>query len=369
MKQVLGRLARARPLGALIEARDGARNNFDLIRLIAAILVLVSHGFELSGGGTPEPFSVWTAGQATGGALAVCAFFFISGFLVTRSLERSRSLTAFAVARIMRIFPGLAVVVILCALVLGPLTTTLDLGSYFGHRGFSDYFRNILLQMNFTLPGVFTGNAVQAVNGSLWTLRFEVVMYLALPLVLWAALAASRHILPAGFLVLFCVHNFWITTPADGAIAFYYLHLGLFFLAGIIAYAYRDAIRLNTSLALVCLAIVIASAVLGGLFTARLIPGNYFLLWLAYAAPKIPDPITPHGDLSYGVYIYAFPMQQWAAHNFAIGRSWEGNIALALPLTVLCAALSWRFVEAPAMRARGPVVAMLADWGKRLRPA
>ena len=365
----LRRLIRARPLAELIESRDGARNNFDLIRLIAATLVLISHAFTLSGSATPEPLSAWTHGQATFGALALCMFFFISGFLVTRSLERRRSLVAFATARIMRIFPGLAVVVMLSALLLGPLTTSLDLATYFGHRAFSDYFRNILLQMNYTLPGVFTHNAMQAVNGSLWTLRFEVVMYMALPLALWIALFLSRRLLLLGFAALLCAHQFWITSLADGFFSFYYVYLGLFFLAGIIAYVYRDAIRLSAPLALACLAALIAGACFGGFFTARLLAGSYLLLWLAYAAPKIHDPITPFGDLSYGVYIYAFPVQQWVAHSFADGRSWDGNIALALPLTYLCAALSWFFVEAPAMRAREPVAALLLGWRKRIRPA
>ncbi|WP_088345492.1 MULTISPECIES: acyltransferase [Rhodomicrobium] len=359
-------LTRATPLRRLIDTRDGANNNFDLIRLIAASLVLISHAFPLSGTATPEPLSAWTGGQATFGGVAVCIFFFISGFLVSRSLERRRSLIAFATARIMRIFPGLAVVIALSALVLGPLTTSLDLTTYFAHRGFSGYFRNMLLQMHYTLPGVFTNNAMQGVNGSLWTLSFEVVMYTALPLVLWVGLFVSRGLLLAGFLALVCAQQFWIKTPADGLSAYYYIHLGQFFLAGIIAYVYRDAIRINTPAALICLGAVIASASLGGFCATRLIAGSYFLLWLAYDAPKIPDPITPFGDLSYGVYIYAFPMQQWMAHSFAAGRTWDGNIALALPLTLLCAALSWQFVEAPAMRARGSIAALLI--GRRKRP-
>ena len=147
--------------------------------------MLVSHAFPLSGDKSmAEPLGLLTRGQDTFGGLAVCTFFFISGFLVTRSLTKSRSLVVFAVARGLRILPGLAVVTILAALVLGPLVTTLSLAEYFVNPRVASYFRNIQLDMHYNLPGVFTHNAMQAVNGSLWTLKFEIMMYIALPVVL-----------------------------------------------------------------------------------------------------------------------------------------------------------------------------------------
>jgi peptidoglycan/LPS O-acetylase OafA/YrhL len=355
-------------LGRLVEERDGARNNFDLIRLVAATLVLVSHAFPLSGDKSMgEPLRLWTNGQETFGGLAVCAFFFISGFLVTRSLTRSRSLITFTIARALRILPGLAVVVILAALVLGPLTTTLSLGDYFAHSGFAAYFRNIRLDMHYNLPGVFSRNALQAVNGSLWTLSFEVVMYMALPFVLWVAAFSSRLILPLFLLALIGAHQFELVSPASSIHYYYYVHLGQFFLAGVIAYMYRDVIKLSTPIALVCLCIVIASAVSGGFLLSRVIAGSYLLLWLAYVAPKAPEILTRHGDLSYGIYIYAFPAQQLVAETFAWGKAWQGNIALSLPLTFLLAYFSWRFVEAPSLSARGAVIAALLPWQTRIR--
>jgi peptidoglycan/LPS O-acetylase OafA/YrhL len=356
-------------LERLVEERDGALNNFDLIRLVAATLVLVSHAFPLSGDKrvVAEPLSLWTNGQDTFGGLAVCAFFFISGFLVTRSLMRSKSLVVFTVARALRIFPGLAVVVMLVALVLGPLTTSLSLGDYFAHPGFSDYFRNIQLDMHYNLPGVFSQNHLQAVNGSLWTLKFEVVMYAALPFVLWAAAQASRLILPVLLLAFIGAHKLGLVDPAKSIHYFYYVYLGQFFLAGIIAYMYRDVIRLSAPLAIACFCIVLAGAAFGGFFLTRVIAGSYLLLWLAYGAPKAPDIFTRHGDLSYGIYIYAFPVQQFVAESFDWGKTWQGNIALALPLTFLLAYFSWRFVEAPSLRARGAVIGALLPWQAKMR--
>jgi peptidoglycan/LPS O-acetylase OafA/YrhL len=140
--------------------------------------------------------------------------------------------------------------------------------------------------------------------------------------------------------------------PAKSIHYFYYVYLGQFFLAGIIAYMYRDVIRLSAPLAIACFCIVLAGAAFGGFFLTRVIAGSYLLLWLAYGAPKVPDIFTRHGDLSYGIYIYAFPVQQLVAESFDWGKTWQGNIALALPLTFLLAYFSWRFVEAPSLRAR-----------------
>jgi peptidoglycan/LPS O-acetylase OafA/YrhL len=343
-------------LADLIQARDGATNNFDLIRLIAAILVLVSHAFPLSGSSF-EPLIYLTRGQATFGDLAVCIFFFISGFLVTRSLERRRSLIAFAISRIMRLIPGLAVATTLCAIILGPLVTSLSLESYFQSPVFVAYFNNILLEMSYFLPGVFGQNPNTAVNGSLWTLEFEAAMYIALPFVFFIALFFGRWILLAGLIIMIYAFQFHMLSPAvNGLATYYYVYMGQYFLAGAIAYFYRDTIRISTILALACLAIVVASAMWGGFGLARLTAGGYVLLWLAYGIPKIKDPVTAYGDLSYGVYIYAFPVQQLMVERTGWGRSWDGNIALALPITLVLAALSWKLVEQPSLKARRTLI-------------
>jgi peptidoglycan/LPS O-acetylase OafA/YrhL len=207
------------------------------------------------------------------------------------------------------------------------------------------------------------------VNGSLWTLEYEAGMYLALPVVLFAASVLSRHILPAALVALIALYHFYLTSPAvDGFGTYYYIHLGQFFLAGTVAYVYRDRISISTPLAMLCLAVTIAAAHFGGFFLARLLAGGYVLLWFAYGAPKIADPITGAGDLSYGIYIYAFPIQQIMSESFAFGRSWEGNMILSLPPTFLLAYLSWRLVEAPAMAARSRILAAMTRQGNSHTP-
>ena len=174
-------------------------------------------------------------------------------------------------------------------------------------------------------------------------------------------------ILPIFLLSLILVHQLNIVTPANSLHYYYYVHLGQFFVAGIIAFMFRDAIKLSTPVAMLCLCAVLANVVFGGFFLSRVIAGSYVLLWLAYAAPKAPEILTRNGDLSYGIYIYAFPIQQIVAESFAWGKTWQGNIILSLPLTFAAAYFSWRFVEAPAIRARAPVLALLRSWQTRMR--
>ncbi len=339
-------------LSTLARTRDGAKNNFNAIRLIAACLVLVSHSFPLTGDKTAiEPLALWTRGQATLGALSVTTFFFVSGFLVSRSFIRNKSVLAFCAARIFRIIPGLAVAVIFCAVVLGPLTTTLSPPQYFKDPAFRSYFWNILLSIHYVLPGVFSNNPNTAVNGSLWTLEFEVWMYIVLPFALINERAA-KLLLPLLLLLLIAAHEFWIISPARDIHLYYYVFLGQFFILGAIAYLYRDFICFNRLVVALCMAAIFAAGIYGEFFLIWLLAGSYVLLWLAYCAPKFGGKLVDEMDLSYGVYIYAFPVQQLVVLTSLWGKTWQGNVILSLPLTLVCAYLSWSFVESPSMRLR-----------------
>ena len=158
--------------GAAFEPRRP--NNFDLLRFVAATLVLIDHSFVLTGRhGLPGPFVYETLG-----GFAVAVFFIISGFLVAGSWQRTPDLGTYAAKRALRIVPAYAAVIALCALVLGPLVTELSLGRYFGHPQTWSYFWNLtFFRLHYSLPGVFSGNPFpHAVNGSIWTLPIEIKM-------------------------------------------------------------------------------------------------------------------------------------------------------------------------------------------------
>ena len=153
-------------LGQLIETRGSRTNHFDIMRLTAALLVVFSHSFNLSHGKVLgkqyEPLMQLSKGQITLGGLAVLVFFVISGFLITASFDKDKNVLSFCQKRFLRIYPGLIVVVLLTALVLGPLMTELPLWEYFKKPETYNYLVNNIgfIRYQDFLPGVFEHNTV-----------------------------------------------------------------------------------------------------------------------------------------------------------------------------------------------------------------
>lgn len=332
-----------------------ARNrNLDLIRLIAAILVLFSHCYPLAGRAIEEPF-LWTFGH-TGGDIALCTFFVISGYLISASYIRSQSALDYVWKRCLRIFPALFFSVVF-AIALGAFLTPLDFGSYIVHEQTIAYLRNIFLDIQYNLPLVFAQNPFpNAVNGSLWTLPVEVFMYaVILAMGVAGILSARFSVIAAGLCMLgvLAVRNADLGRPyivlgaAELSVA---LRLAASFFIGAALYFHKDRIRYHGGIALLFGAIIFFTK-----FTppslylyALLLP--YIILYLASVNIPWLDNITRHGDFSYGIYIYAFPVQQllvhWSNNSISVSMLFIGSLAITLPIAVL----SWKFVEEPALR-------------------
>ena len=158
------------------------RNNFDALRLVAAASVMFSHAFLIADGTQNNEWLIrLTGNQSILGLTGVFVFFAVSGFLVTQSYEQTRDPLRFVAKRALRIFPGLFVATVISAFVLAPLVTTLRPSAYFSQPAPYLYVlgNTLLDQTVHELPGVmFVNNPVGLeINGSLWTLRFEVMMY------------------------------------------------------------------------------------------------------------------------------------------------------------------------------------------------
>lgn len=237
------------------------RNNFDLIRVLAACLVILAHSFALHPtGGWQDP--VGQVFEFThSGSVAVDAFFFLSGIFVAASFCQSRSLTRFALMRAARILPGLAVCLIFTAVLVGALVTSKPVAEYFGSGDVSRYIlKNIQLQkLVQKLPGVFELNHYKlSVNGSLWTLPVEVRCYLMIFIFgvlggfkrAWWAIALTVMLAALAFIY---PEAFKIFRAAEGE----KLRLPLIFAMGILCYASRSYIRIDWRISVVALLMAI----------------------------------------------------------------------------------------------------------------
>jgi peptidoglycan/LPS O-acetylase OafA/YrhL len=342
-------------VASAIQAQGSRANNFDAIRLAAAVLVLVSHAFPLTAGNDLiEPLFWLTSGQSTMGGLAVGVFFFVSGMLITQSWQQSRGLGHFLSKRALRLFPALIAAVLVTVLVLGPLMTKLPADVYFAQAATWHYLWNGILRTVDTLPGVFHGLPfADAVNGSLWTLPYEVRCYLlvaALGLVGmlgWrsATLAAgSAVILSAGFALAAYLYQWTLPMIRPQ------IELFAFFGFGMVVWLLRDRMPIGWRPALAGLtlfAIATQTPVflpLSAIAVALIVPA------LAYARALWPRQLTASGDYSYGVYLYAFPLQQMTVALGPAEMSWWLNLLIALPLTAVLAICSWHVIERPALR-------------------
>jgi peptidoglycan/LPS O-acetylase OafA/YrhL len=329
------------------------RNNFDLMRLAAALMVVAGHDYVLSGRGGEEPLARYT-GLGGFGELGVSVFFVISGFLVAGSYLRLKSLPAYLAHRCLRLLPALAVATALTAFVLGPLVTRLPAGAYFADGTTWLYpLRNVLLYpVTYHLPGVFAANPYPvAVNGSLWTLRLEFSLYLVLPVLAALGLIAPRRVAVVVALAAAAYLGIlWSGTRAPAA-ALIGARNGYLFLAGSALYAWRDRLRPQVPAVLApALALFIAAALsrsLAPVLTVLVLP--LVVIGLGQASVKGLSGPLRFGDLSYGVYIYAFPVQQALMQRFGpplgLGPFLAATLALVLPL----AAASWWLVERPAL--------------------
>lgn len=336
-----------------------ADNRFDVLRLLAALLVLWSHCFPLGARPHQEPLAS-TLGLDTLGGVGVAIFFVLSGYLVTQSLERSSSIWVFFRRRAVRIYPAVLVVTLLSLAVLGPALTRLDLREYVGHRMTWDYLNNALaFTVRYPLPGVFEANpAPHAVNGSLWSLPYEVKCYLVLAAgsLLLPARIPLRYKALAALLFLVTVALLRPSVPPAPftdlfwGLDHYHSKLGILFALGAVFATWREHFSVRWWLP-VLLALGVASLPAGKLQAVAfwLMLGT-LALWLALQASWLPRIPSRMGDWSYGAYLYGFPVQQTLAHFGLHTDSFALYLVACTLVTLALAALSWHGVEKPALR-------------------
>ena len=349
----------ADPLPRLGTILEPSKNSFSFLRLVMASLVLISHTYLFTyGTSSAEPLTAWTGHSL--GEHAVQVFFILSGLMVAQSFERSRGIADFAAARILRIFPALIVCVVLTAMLLGPAVSRLSLSDYFSGAALPLYLvKTISLSTGSApLPGVFEALPLpNLVNMSLWTLKYEVLCYAGLAAAGAAGLFHARWRLPvAALMALFVATIYSINPkPAETFNGFDNLRYFLvFFGTGVLAYLVRDRLIITAWVLPPLLALCVAT--LGSDYsepaTALLL--GYGTLWAATQTWGPFRAFCNRIDLSFGVYIYAGPIQQ------ALIQSIPGAGPVAIILLTFAAVLplgflSWVFIEKPALGLRGRI--------------
>ncbi len=355
--------------GTLGRAFKNRYNNLLLVRLFLSLTVIFSHSFALANGPTPGDWlkrhttAYWGADGITIGFSAVDLFFVVSGFLVTHSFIRSKSLGDFAAKRFWRIWPAYIIAGLMCLLVIGP--AVLAQWPAIPYAQWPKYFLDVLLLRLYTIPGAFADNPyANALNGSMWTIKYEVMCYVFIALTWAMGILQSKHLIGSLFVLSATYYGLQISGVLAGTIftpwipnkiAFFvgeaseWPRMITCYLGGMTLYVYRDSLPHRWYLALASVALLVGCGLVAPWLMLPLIP-----LLLGYAMFCVG--FTTHGrkftgridkfDLSYGAYLYAFPIQQAIVHFISPVR---GNpillFAIAYPTVLIVAYLSMRFIE------------------------
>ncbi len=354
--------------GSVLDETHGVGRGFDFLRIALSFAILAWHAIVISYG-FPAEAAMWRTPLGTLAAALLPVFFALSGFLVMGSALRVGSLSTFLGFRMLRIVPALSTEVLLGAVLVGGIATTLPAHEYFLSAGFFRYLQNILGHVSFFLPGVFEGNPEDTVNASLWTIPPEIFCYLFIGLMILSGAYRNRVAYVAVAAILVAVNlladNAFVREAGPRATGvLHQYHLFLCFVLGNIFYLWRHRIpRAGWLFALSAVASFVMLQV-PGLTNIALVTLTYCILYLGTTAlPRLP--LLSRGDYSYGVYLYGYPVQQLVTMFFPNWHVWWFNILLSLPISLLLAAFSWHVVEKPALRLKDrlkPLRAAEAAW-------
>ena len=349
----------------LNQAFDPRRNSLGFLRFVFAVLVLIDHSFDLGGFDRHlDPMWQATLGQESLAGFAVGGFFVISGFLITRSYMTSRSAGTFMWRRFLRIFPGFWACLLVTAFAFAPLAWWHQHGSLsgFAHAPSSAagyVSHNFWLVMHqYAIAGLLANTPYYAYghslafNGSLWTLVYEFKCYLGVAVLGLLGILRRARMIVLGLAVFFWAVQFANTIdPGSARRAVWLLgnvqlvRLSLFFAMGAVMWLYAEKIPMTKALAGVAGIVLVVSLRNHLYYAVGEVAFAYLVMWLATVLPLTR--FDAPGDFSYGIYIYAFPVEQmlsaWKFNRFGF----LGYISASLALTMVLAVASWFVIERP----------------------
>ena len=329
------------------------KNNFDFLRLMFAVFVVITHSYFFSGLGENDLLHQFTKGQTSFSYIGVRGFFIISGYLIFQSMQRSSSLKSYYWKRFLRLFPGLFIALLATAC-LGFFVYKGNLKEYLVNNEMWTYLPNnlSLYNLQFGIVGVLNGDAL---NGSLWTIRYEFTFYILVSIIF---LFRNRIELVKKLLLLFFVlllaGKFYLFEKL-GSVGFTLsnsmsLNLGLYFIGGSLLASFKIENSNYKMASVIFWIILLCLSFYYHLFSYS----QFILLPIVVVLTGISSTKYIHGlteclgDISYGIYIYSFPVQQAILYYFDF--NFIQFLGMSLVLSVFFGILSWNLVEKKALR-------------------
>lgn len=345
----------------LSEILKRENNNFGLLRLLLAFMVIYGHSnLLMETNHTKNYISFIMGNEFKNTGSRVMSFFFLSGMLITYSLLKKNDVIAFIIARVFRIYPAYIVVILFTALVIGPIFTNLSLHDYLTNSEVTSYIiKNLKLSMQWTLPELFPDNYYPSINSSIWTIPFEIYAY-ALFLCLYilgvfinkkfATLIACMVVLDTAL----GTHYIFSWISSDSLPRF----IPLAFAFGSLLVLWRDKIKINFQLVIACWVLhYLFKHTLTSLSLAYM--ALFVTLLFIFSTPLMLK-FKPKIDISYGVYLWGYPIQQIIIHFFPKFNSNSLTIAAIIVCTFI-GILSWYLIEKPSMNLEKKINLKLKD--------
>lgn len=345
------------------------RNNLDLIRFLLATSVIVCHCYvtyyDWERFVEFEPFMKWSGGKISIGSAAVNFFFVISGFLIVRSYEHSAAFWEFLKKRMLRIYPGFIAVFILGFLVFAPIghMNEWSVDAYIWFLKSVRWKREIAYMLSLQAPdGVryFANLPSSGLNASLWTIQYEFICYLLVPALAFLGFTKSKLWFIIALLISYVLFGLqslgyifpWEQSPKGGIIGnpYFYPRFFTYFLSGTFTYIYRNILPRSVWLMIFSLVLFLLA------FKFRLfdivwpLSGTYLLFYFAYPPEMIFPNFAKHGDFSYGIYLYGWPLQQLVMLFLGSYLNVYTFFVVVYPIILVFSLLSWKLIESPALK-------------------
>lgn len=327
-------------------------NNFDLLRVLFAVIVFFVHAYVLSKNDLLAPLMVFLSSD-----IAVKSFFVVSGFLIFMSYENSQSLASYTSKRVRRIYPAYFSIVVLCSL-LGVFFSSASIEDYFS----MDWLRYLLANLIFLnflhpeLPGVFSENSVRAVDGALWTLKIEVMFYLSVPLFVWAfrkwgywQILLLLYFLSVLYGVLIEVWGLRTGSAIYVQLQRQFPGQLMFFIAGAAIYYYLDQFKRHWRWLLLFASAIMVARYFTSVFWIEPMALAIIVIYFACVFPWLGN-FGKYGDFSYGIYIVHFPVLQALIAMGMFDTNPFLALMLAAMIVLIVAYMFWHFIEKRFLR-------------------